>query len=969
MFYRFDDFFWLMLLYVFLSPLVTFCIAFVAFRRGKRLQGDVATLKGQLHLLRQEFDKVDSRQAAPEPAAPRPEVSTPEVSAPEVSAPEVSAPEVSAPEVSAPDAPAPETTVDRPGRDAEAAMQDQAKPRPAAARSKLPESAARPAARDRDDGRDRGGWEQSLASHWLLWLGGIALALGGAFLVKVSIDAGLLTPGLRCALGALLGVGLTVGGEVLRRRPLQIAIAKAGSNHLPTALSAAGIAALFAAIYAAHGLFGLISAGLAFPLLGLTAFAAVGLALLQGPFLAGLGLLGGFITPLLVQSSTPAALPLFAMLTALTLAALALARYRDWSWLAGSALAGALAWAVLWTGGLWRQGDGPVFGLYLLVIAGAGVGFRYSLIRPLSKADLAALPWAIRIGKRRPGGHWVFSASLDPLVSLTALAVLFNCFFFLRLDHYSLWSLLVMALLSAFYALSGRRVALLAALPWLAALTTLASLALWHLPQIIEGTAPLFVLDGRAVPSPRQPIVPPELLLFTLVSACYALLYAGLGYLFAWGARRPGAWASLSASLPLAVLVVVYWRIAHFQVGLSWAALALLVGGLALWAADRCRRAGETMKGALAAYAVAVVAAVALAATMELREAWLTVALATMLPAIAWIDGRLQLSALRKTAFVIAALVILRLLAHQALLGGSPLTHPLFNWLLYGYGLPCLAFGMASVLFRRRKDDALVALLEAGALFFLTLLVTFEVRSAFNDGNLAARSLALVEHATLVLAWLGLAVALMAVNRRHPRPVLNHGWKLLGAWGLLHLAAGPVTWNNPLFTGAAVGALPLVNLLSLAYLAPAALLGLLALLARRHGEPLAARIAATSILVLLFVDLSLEVRHAFHGSRLDVGSTTTAEWFAYSLAWLLFAGSLLGLGLRFGQAALRHAGLALLALTVVKVFLFDMAALTGLYRALSFLGLGAGLLLVGYLYQRFGLTAGRTDRRKSEGEN
>ena len=38
---------------------------------------------------------------------------------------------------------------------------------------------------------------------------------------------------------------------------------------------------------------------------------------------------------------------------------------------------------------------------------------------------------------------------------------------------------------------------------------------------------------------------------------------------------------------------------------------------------------------------------------------------------------------------------------------------------------------------------------------------------------------------------------------------------------------------------------------------------------------------------------------------------------------------------------------------MLKVFFSDMDALTGLYRALSFLGLGATLVAIGYLYQRF----------------
>src|SRR5712691_5423856 len=44
-------------------------------------------------------------------------------------------------------------------------------------------------------------WEQVLAENWLVWLGGLALALGGGFLVKLSIDYGLLTPPVRVVLG------------------------------------------------------------------------------------------------------------------------------------------------------------------------------------------------------------------------------------------------------------------------------------------------------------------------------------------------------------------------------------------------------------------------------------------------------------------------------------------------------------------------------------------------------------------------------------------------------------------------------------------------------------------------------------------------------------------------------------------------------------------------------------------------
>jgi hypothetical protein len=52
-------------------------------------------------------------------------------------------------------------------------------------------------------------------------------------------------------------------------------------------------------------------------------------------------------------------------------------------------------------------------------------------------------------------------------------------------------------------------------------------------------------------------------------------------------------------------------------------------------------------------------------------------------------------------------------------------------------------------------------------------------------------------------------------------------------------------------------------------------------------------------------------------------------------------------------AALRKAALAVIALTVLKAFLVDMAELVGLWRVLSFLGLGLALIALGWVYRRF----------------
>jgi uncharacterized membrane protein len=98
--------------------------------------------------------------------------------------------------------------------------------------------------------------------------------------------------------------------------------------------------------------------------------------------------------------------------------------------------------------------------------------------------------------------------------------------------------------------------------------------------------------------------------------------------------------------------------------------------------------------------------------------------------------------------------------------------------------------------------------------------------------------------------------------------------------------------------------------------------------------------------------LSLEVRTLFHGPVLSRGPTTDAEQYIYSVVWLAYGVALLLFGIVFRSQPARLASAAMTLLTVGKVFLVDMAGLTGVFRALSFIGLGLVLVGIGWLYQR-----------------
>jgi uncharacterized membrane protein len=89
-----------------------------------------------------------------------------------------------------------------------------------------------------------------------------------------------------------------------------------------------------------------------------------------------------------------------------------------------------------------------------------------------------------------------------------------------------------------------------------------------------------------------------------------------------------------------------------------------------------------------------------------------------------------------------------------------------------------------------------------------------------------------------------------------------------------------------------------------------------------------------------------------HGSILT-GPISTPENWGYSAAMLGLAIVWLWRGLSVGSADLRRFGLALLTLTTLKVFLIDAAALEGVLRILSFMGLGAALIAIGWAYRKF----------------
>jgi uncharacterized membrane protein len=796
-----------------------------------------------------------------------------------------------------------------------------------------------------------GSFERTIASKWLVWLGAATVALGGTFLVKHSIESGWLGPGVRDLLGLAFGVALVLGGEWLRRRPLQRVVAALEPNYVPPALSSAGLFTIFASIYAAYALHGLIDPLVAFGALAATAFVAVGLSLLQGPLVALLGIVGGFVTPMLVSSEEPSAWTLFPYLLALTLAALAVLRYRGWWWLGYAALAGAASWPLLWFAVAWNAGDGLPLGLYLLAVVTAF--FYFTRDFPFLDRPWEAGPEATGAEAATPAGDdWLLRPGTVTWVA--ALAGLLLFFAYVRTAEYSTLSLVVLGLLALLYLFVGRREPALDALAPAAAALVVALIATWHLPSVVDLPQRFYGVRGQGYVPLGGPLLPLELLPFATAATLFGALFGAAGFATLWGARRPGVWAGVSAGVPVLLFTIAYWRFVDFGLDLKWALAALILAAVALAAATRVARYRDTpaLDVPLGLYAAAVTAFIALGAAMTLREAWLTVAYALQVLALAYIHERVTVTPLRRVAAIVAAVVLVRLCLNWNILAYDRGAGSAFGWVLYGYGLPAIAFFQAARLFRRHADDLLVVLLEAGWIAFVVLLASFEIRLLVS-GSLTGTDYGLLEQSLQSAAWLAIAYALMQGHARAPRPVLLWASRILLCMAAAQVLLLQVLIFNPFHGQVFIGAYPVVNLLLLAYAVPAIFAFLVVPLLRRQGAAGAALVAAGFGFLLSFVYLTLEVRRAFQGPVFDVTPPENAELYAYSAVWLTYALVLLGLAIWMKRASLRYASLIALSITVLKVFLVDTADLTGLYRVVSLIGLGLSLIAIGYIYQRF----------------
>ncbi|MBX2853864.1 MAG: DUF2339 domain-containing protein [Rhodobacteraceae bacterium] len=803
--------------------------------------------------------------------------------------------------------------------------------------------------------------EAAIVGGWFVWIAAAALALAGVFLVRHAIDEGWLTPWARVATGLGLGAVLLVAAEWLRQRALQeeaAANAAEGARaawtrrlpfQAPAALATGGVSALFAAILAARHLYDLIGPEMGFVGMGLASIVAMGFGWVHGPILAGIGLLGGYATPLLVGGSSEGPAWLTAYLLSLTVACYGVERFKQWGWVAWSAMGAMAAWSFLLVTG---YAD----------IASAETGATFMIAAPIWAAAAVIAPgygWPILSTEARPGlAAWVWGrqVSVPALLALVGVTV-------------------AAAVLALAVAMTEQTILGLAGFAALIAFTLIAL----RRAQVLDEAAPIVVLaasagllfggGGFGSWDPRDAALLAESWSASVTLAFLAPLLIGLVlYGGRWRAElasgraatlmlRPLYWTAVAVFGSLSLYFGFY--LGHWDVLPSgiWASGAVALAALFTSEATRAAHLDGADKGRVSVYALGVFAALAGAAGTLFAGAPLTLALSALTAAAVLLDRRFELPSLSYATQVGAAVLGVRLLAWPGVPEALEMSLGSL-WLAYppaAAGCAVAAAVLAGMPTVGARLPARMAA-ESGAVVLTAAFLSILARRAFAEADTTHSGLGdwdLAEFAVYALVW-GMAALAQLYRAGAGGPLRRARLTLAtisGGAAALALAAllGPA---NPVMSGVLVGSVPILDKLALAYLAPAALLVIGAVIARAAGYPrLRAFLGGGAGLYGLLWAL-LETRRLWQGPDLSLEGVSSGELYSYSVVLLAAAMAFSLIGVSRGLSWARRAGLALAAAAIVKVFFIDIAGLDGLWRAASFLGLGLALVGLAWAYRK-----------------
>jgi len=863
--------------------------------------------------------------------------------------------------------------------------------------------------------------ERFMGVKLFAWLGGVAMFFGVIFFVKYAFEKNLISPPLRVAMGYVMGGGLLAGGLWSHRLPRYRVLAQA--------FCATGVLILYGVTFAAHAIYHFPAFGTVSTLVIMavvTAAAFIIAVRLDALVVAVLGMLGGFLTPVLLSTGQDQVFGLFGYIALLDIGLVAVSRKKRWDFLTSSAAVGTALMQIGWFGKFFETGAydvGPKtlvpMGILLffsaLFLAGGWIGRKcremdfHAVGAVLTLAAVAIAFGFVMLGYDQVAERYFLLYGFLLLVQLPVIALVMvrpdlgmaqvvaaGLVFF----HLACWTMReltsenlngMLAVYLIFGALHAVVPVLLArrpdampakwpmkAGPWFAPLVVLlmllpvvrlepVSMVIWAAILMADllaiglalatgavvsvlvsllltmGVAALWLLKG---PSSGDSLMP-----FLGVITGFSAVFSVAGKFLARGnSEREGAQTLdqqvagflpvVSAIVPFAMLILALLRLPVvdpspvFGVALLMSAL---LGGLAIF--------GKQGPLVLAA----------LIGTLAVEAVWHLHYFRPETPmvALSWYLGFYGL-------FLVFPFVFRRAFASQAVpwiaSALSGVGHFLLVHQLVKHAFPNEVMGLLPAAFAVPALAALVVVTRWGgemdaqrrsqlawfggvALLFITLIFPIQF-----------------DRQWLTVSWAMEGALLLWLFRKVPHPGLQLTGLALLAISFIRLTLNPAVFLDYPRSGTAI-----LNWHLYAY-------GLVAV-AQFFGahwftdpEGQWKGISPRGVLyglggVLLFLLLNIEIADYFTapGDRCVAFSFggNFARDMSYSIGWGLFSLGLLGIGIWRKSKHARFAAIGLLVVTLLKVFLHDLANIESIFRIGALIGVAVIAFVASFLYQRF----------------
>ena len=560
-------------------------------------------------------------------------------------------------------------------------------------------------------------WESIVGVKLFAWVGGLALFLGIVFFVKYSFDNNLITPVLRIAGGGLVGVALILVATLTSARNYRVPA---------QSLCATGVLILYADIYAAHSFYNLIPLSAATVFMWLVTGVALYLASrLVAQSVAWLGVIGGFLTPALLWTNGDNPMALFGYIGVLNCGIAAVSALKRWNYLILLAAIGSVitefAWMADFFGPARAEEARTIFlGIEALFLAICVVMHRCERHDPWSTiatavAGFAALTFCsiIIFNQRRYSADFIFPILFFANAGLIALGVTAR-------TTKSRVSELTFILLVAL------------------ALTGLAEM-IWH-ERMFESGEPLLVLAW-----------------YTAIF----LLFAATPYVC--GADRFWPWLVGTIAGPLQ-----FWfayqlceeRFPDDWIGLLPIAFAIPAAIGVVYLVKRQQVSLASADSRLATQGTAVVFFLSSFFAVQFEREWITIGWALEGLGLLLLFRVIPNRRLRAVALIVFCAAFVRLALNPAVFAYHPRTRtPIFNWYLYGYGLPAICFFLGARCFGEPREKpyerrAAPLLYTLGAVLCF-LLLNIEIADYFSIGPTLTFSFygSFARDMTYTIAW------------------------------------------------------------------------------------------------------------------------------------------------------------------------------------------------------------------------